>query len=252
MDEITKLLLACLIAAHFIGDFLLQTEKEANNKSNIFVLLKHAFIVSIVSYVVCGAWTIWQIPGIIFITHAFFDFIKTIFKKKTAFIFLLDQTAHLIVLIILAVIISAGDAVSLFWINLLGNSIVKLLIVLTGCIAVVKTGSILIGMAVEPFLEQIEKNYVDKKQQEEQINRGLTNGGSVIGQLERGLIFIFILLGHPEAIGFLIAAKSIFRFGEIKESKHRMEAEYIIIGTLMSFGYGILISYATKFFMNLF
>jgi len=50
----------------------------------------------------------------------------------------------------------------------------------------------------------------------------------------------------------LIAAKSIFRFGEIKEPKYRREAEYIIIGTLMSFSYGILISYATKYFLNLF
>jgi hypothetical protein len=63
---------------------------------------------------------------------------------------------------------------------------------------------------------------------------------------------LFVLIGHPESIGFLIAAKSIFRFGEIKESKHRMDAEYIIIGTLMSFGYGILIACATKFFLDLF
>ena len=252
MNEITRNLLVYLLTAHFIGDFLLQTEKEADNKSCLFILLKHAFVVSIISYVICGAWTIWQIPAIIFITHAAFDFIKTSFKKKTAYIFLFDQSAHIIVIIVLAILITEGNSVSLFWQDLFGNTIIKLFIIVTGIIAVIKTGSILIGIAVEPFLHEIEQYDQEKKQQREKLNRGLKNGGRMIGQLERGLIFIFVLVGHPEGIGFLIAAKSIFRFGEIKESKNRMEAEYIIIGTLMSFGYGILLAYATKYLLNLF
>ncbi len=165
--------------------------------------------------------------------------------------FLIDQSAHLVVIIVLVMLISAGDSIFLFWNDLFGDTIIKLLIIITGTIAVIKTGSVLIGIAVEPFLNEIEKSSSKKKQQEDKLNRGLKNGGSTIGRLERGLILIFVLVGHPEAIGFLIAAKSIFRFGEIKESKHRMEAEYILIGTLMSFGYGILISYATKYFLSL-
>jgi hypothetical protein len=244
-------LLVCLITAHFIGDFLLQTDKEANNKTNFFFLVKHTVIVSIISYIICGAWTIWQIPVIIFITHTVIDYVKTIFKRKTVCMFLIDQSAHLVVIIVLVMLISAGDSISLFWNDLFGDTIIKLLIIITGTIAVIKTGSVLIGIAVEPFLNEIEKSSSEKKQQEDKLNRGLKNGGSTIGRLERGLILIFVLVGHPEAIGFLIAAKSIFRFGEIKESKHRMEAEYILIGTLMSFGYGILISYATKYFLSL-
>ncbi len=80
--------------------------------------------------------------------------------------------------------------------------------------------------------------------------RGFENGGKVIGYLERGLIFLFMLTGHPAGIGFMIAVKSVFRFGEIKDPQHRMEAEYIIIGTLMSFGYGMLIAYVTKFLLE--
>src|SRR3989338_5520432 len=45
---------------------------------------------------------------------------------------------------------------------------------------------------------------------------GLTGGGRVIGLLERGLIFAMILLGQPEGVGLLIAAKSILRFGAVK------------------------------------
>jgi len=57
---------------------------------------------------------------------------------------------------------------------------------------------------------------------------------------------LFVLSHNPAGVGFLFAAKSIFRFGELKDPAHRMEAEYIIIGTLMSFGYGVLLAYLTR------
>ncbi len=39
--------------------------------------------------------------------------------------------------------------------------------------------------------------------------------------------------------GFLIAAKSIFRFGDLSKAKDRKLTEYILIGTLLSFGIAI-------------
>jgi hypothetical protein len=54
-------------------------------------------------------------------------------------------------------------------------------------------------------------------------------------------VFCFILTGHFEAIGFLLAAKSIFRFGDLKEAKDRKLTEYVLIGTLLSFGIALLI-----------
>jgi hypothetical protein len=65
--------------------------------------------------------------------------------------------------------------------------------------------------------------------------------------LERLLIYCFILTGHFEAIGFLLAAKSIFRFGDLKEAQDRKLTEYVLIGTLLSFGIaiatGLLVQY---------
>ena len=40
-------------------------------------------------------------------------------------------------------------------------------------------------------------------------------------------------------VGFLVAAKSVFRFGELTNQQNRLEAEYITIGTLMSFSWGL-------------
>jgi hypothetical protein len=119
------------------------------------------------------------------------------------------------------------------------------MILISGVTAAIKTGGILIELAVKPFTDQLSKS-------PEGITgvRGFANGGKIIGYLERSLIFMLILVGQPGGIGFLIAAKSILRFGEVKDQQNRMEAEYIIIGTLMSFGYGILIAYVTKFFLD--
>jgi hypothetical protein len=53
------------------------------------------------------------------------------------------------------------------------------------------------------------------------------------------MVFTFVLTNHWEAIGFLIAAKSIFRFGDLKDAKDLKLTEYVLIGTLLSFGIAI-------------
>ena len=68
-----------------------------------------------------------------------------------------------------------------------------------------------------------------------------------IGILERLFVFSFILTGHFEAIGFLLAAKSIFRFGDLKEAKDRKLTEYVLIGTLLSFGIALLTGFMVQF-----
>lgn len=77
--------------------------------------------------------------------------------------------------------------------------------------------------------------------------RGFPDGGKLIGQLERFLIFLFVMTGQIEGVGFLVAAKSVFRFGELSDHKNRLEAEYITIGTLMSFSWGFGTSLLTKY-----
>ncbi|EPR73592.1 hypothetical protein ADIWIN_1622 [Winogradskyella psychrotolerans RS-3] len=73
-------------------------------------------------------------------------------------------------------------------------------------------------------------------------NESLKDAGNYIGVLERLLVFVFVVLGHWEAVGFLITAKSVFRFGDLTASKERKLTEYILIGTLISFGIAIITS----------
>ncbi len=82
---------------------------------------------------------------------------------------------------------------------------------------------------------------------EEDSDGGLVNGGLWIGRLERVLIVSFILFGHFEAIGFLFAAKSILRYGELSKGAHRRMAEYILIGSMLSFLIAIVVGMAASY-----
>jgi hypothetical protein len=53
----------------------------------------------------------------------------------------------------------------------------------------------------------------------------LSKAGKYIGILERLFVFSFVILGEWQAIGFLIAAKSVFRFGDLSRAKDRKLTE---------------------------
>lgn len=57
-------------------------------------------------------------------------------------------------------------------------------------------------------------------------------GSRRIGLLERGLLFVFIAAGQPEAAALVLAAKSLARVPTNDHGKHA--SEYFLIGTLAS------------------
>ena len=77
--------------------------------------------------------------------------------------------------------------------------------------------------------------------EEDNSEDSLESAGKYIGTRERLFVFGFILLNQWSAIGLLIAAKSVFRFGDLSRAKDRKLTEYILIGTLISFGLAIFI-----------
>lgn len=113
------------------------------------------------------------------------------------------------------------------------------LIVLVGAGITVWLGGPVVARIIEPYADQLENE------------EGLMDGGRVIGYAERLLIYVFVLAGAPGAIGFLVTAKSIFRFGEVTGEKKRRHAEYIIIGTLTSFAYAATTSYLVHWVLRL-
>ena len=83
------------------------------------------------------------------------------------------------------------------------------------------------------------------------LRPGIRRMGKYIGWLERVLTVTFVLLGHYNGIGFVLAAKSILRYGEIKsESDHKL-AEYVIVGTLLSFSLAVMLGAALRWLLGL-
>ena len=70
--------------------------------------------------------------------------------------------------------------------------------------------------------------------------QSLPNAGQWIGYIERILILTFVLVNSFEGVGFLLAAKSVFRFGELSKAKEIRTTEYVLIGTFESFTIAIV------------
>jgi len=72
----------------------------------------------------------------------------------------------------------------------------------------------------------------------------LSNAGKWIGIIERIIVLILVLHDQYEAIGLLVAAKSIVRFNE--KDRQEIKTEYLVIGTLLSIGIAIITGVAIK------
>ena len=118
-----------------------------------------------------------------------------------------------------------------FWVTPSGGLLYTSVILLAGFLLTVFGSGVLVAYVAGRIIEQNDL----------QLD-GLKNGGRMIGQLERALIFLLILTGQPGGIGFLVAAKSILRF---EEAKKQPIAEYVLIGTLLSFTLAITFSVLT-------
>ena len=112
----------------------------------------------------------------------------------------------------------------------------KILAIILGYIIIIFPAGIFIGLLTEPFRKQLPVNK----------SRGLENAGLWIGCLERILIYSFVITNYLTAIALLITAKSIFRFGEIKEPENRKEAEYILIGSILSIGMAMVSGFIVR------
>ncbi|HEX7358473.1 MAG TPA: DUF3307 domain-containing protein [Ignavibacteriaceae bacterium] len=243
MSSILIQFLIPLLTAHLLADFIFQTDEDVKRKHSILVFGKHILIVTILSYLLVGLWYCITIPVIILISHTLIDLLKKTIKKDSLTIFLVDQAAHYLVIIGLSIYLESEfrGTTNLFWFNMWGSVYVKTMVIIIALILVTKFSSIIISYIIKPFQLKIFKIENDNKNE--------IKTGRIIGYLERLIILILFFAGLPTIIGFLITAKSILRYGEIKNTNDKVMVEYILIGTLLSFSIGITITYiATETF----
>ena len=228
-------LLLRVIIAHLLADFFLQPYTWVSDKRLHHIksrqLYYHIAIVGMLTFFLMLYWSAWELPLFITVTHFVIDWWKST-RKDTMGVFVADQAAHMLMIVTGWLIFSenlpnSSDFIfvtfreSGFW------------IVLTGYLLVLRP----IGFLIEKATSQWRNELTSEK---DEVS-GLTNAGTWIGYLERVIILTFILLQEYSAIGFLIPAKSVFRFsGGLKDNHERKHAEYILIGTLISFSLAIL------------
>ncbi|NQX78341.1 DUF3307 domain-containing protein [Gilvibacter sp.] len=224
-----------LLLAHVLTDFVFQTKaavvhKQAKKAKSWFLYL-HALLAGILTYLLLQQWTSFSVPIVVTVTHFFIDLWKLNKKEDNLRVFLLDQMFHLLVLV-----------AAWWYLNPAATSFPELLselstntsflAVLAAYLIVIFPVGFIIGKATKRWQEEIAAD--------EALN-SLESAGRVIGIFERILILTLILTDNFGAIGFLIGAKSILRFGDSKSGNTRKQTEYVLIGTLMSFALSIIV-----------
>ena len=226
-----------LILAHILGDFVLQPGSWVKHKRKKGIrspyLLAHIGV-HLLTLLVLLQFEIRYLPGIAFIaiTHYAIDLLKIRYttKKNSTRLFIADQVAHLAILNLVVYYYTPYK----IDFDLVYQPQILLLASLVFFVTYVS--GILMRLILEPWQDAIEP---EKKSKGKIKNTSLAGAGKIIGMLERLFVFAFILLNAWSAIGFLITAKSVFRFGDLTEGKNRRLTEYVLIGTLLSFGLAI-------------
>ncbi|MBI5015588.1 MAG: hypothetical protein HZB55_08855 [Deltaproteobacteria bacterium] len=114
--------------------------------------------------------------------------------------------------------------------------VLKALALLAGYAVAVLAG----GAFVDAALDRLQ-GPEDREDVEAFRRRGLRGGGRVIGWLERFLFVTFVLAGSYGALGFVLGAKGVVRFAEIKDAKDQKVAEYVLVGTLLSLAWAVVV-----------
>ncbi|MCF8371268.1 MAG: DUF3307 domain-containing protein [Bacteroidales bacterium] len=225
-----------LLLAHILADFFLQSKAMVTDRSTkhwkstkmIYHVLIHAVLVYVVLWEYTNVW-----PAVlVLISHYLIDLVKS-YQKESIYSFLADQLSHIAVLVFIWMIIrniGTGELIQ----AIIPENKPEIWIYLFAFVFVTWPVGILISKSTYNWQSQLT------------LTKGLPDAGKWIGIFERVLILIFVLVNQYAGIGFLIAAKSVLRFNDIKNPEYKKEAEYILIGTMLSFTVAIASGLALK------
>lgn len=229
-----------LLLVHIVGDFVLQTKSLiVKRKKNIFYLLLHVLIHAVLLCVVflpnIQDW--WFSIAAISAAHLAIDSLKILGERKwptrPITLFVMDQLLHLVV--ILAIVFATYGFPYEYLTVFLSE---KFLLYTIAFLLVAVVSPIFLRI----FFSKWDKEHVFQAKKTET----LLDAGWLIGIMERLIIVFFIQVGFMEGIGFLLAAKSIFRFGDLTNAKNTKFTEYVLMGTFASFFIAIVVGYALQ------
>lgn len=220
-----------LILAHLFGDFIFQPNSWVSDKENKKLKSRYLYLHVLIHTVLCFIflWDIrlWWVAILVGISHFIIDSAKLNFQtiKNKKRWFFIDQALHILV------IAGISFYCKEFNFEFLKNQ--NLLKIIAAALFLTTPASIVIKTLLSSWTPVPET-------QSNIQTESLSSAGKYIGILERLLVFTFILVDHWEGVGFMVAAKSVFRFSDLVQAKQRKLTEYVLIGTLLSFGMAVL------------
>lgn len=226
------MLILKLLVAHFLGDFVFQFNKWVKDKEKNKLKSKYLYIHTAIHFLLLLIMVGFQSKYLILVlfiglSHLMIDGIKLLRPiKNKRLLFFIDQLAHLLVIGGAVVFFQSIQLHPIEWIT------EKTMLLLLSFLLVTSVTSVVLKVLFTKWNNAIDKISED--------HSSLKDAGKYIGMLERVLVFTFVILNKWEAVGFLLAAKSVFRFGDLTKAKDRLLTEYILIGTLLSFGIAII------------
>ncbi len=216
--------LLSLLLAHVVGDFYLQSNAHCVQKSEkglrSWFLYFHSLLIGGLSWLAVPLCDFWPYALGIAISHLFIDAAKARYGGGL-WSFVADQTAHVAVLALVASSFAVADVLPAQRADVSRACSVPATLLAT--LLCMKPANI--------FIKKVLERYKVVPSSED-----IKDAGALIGNLERILTIIFVLIGHYEAIGFIVAAKSILRFKDTDTAK----AEYVLAGTFLSFGIAVV------------
>jgi hypothetical protein len=227
-------LLLGLVLIHLVADFFMQTntwitEKNTRHYRSKFVYL-HSAIHGLMSWILL--WVVLQdrhlslsMAALIGLSHALFDIGKSYTPEGKYSWFILDQVLHLsVILLVWLYLTDQWPLLEQTWLWLISP---EPLLVLVAYILVMRPCAFVIASIIGKWGREIDNS------------GSLAKSGIRIGLIERFLILTFILIDQFSTIGFLLLAKSVLRYGDLRKNHDRRFTEYILFGTMLSFALSI-------------
>lgn len=245
-----------LLIVHILCDFYFQTPSMCVNKIRHTIkgcaLWSHVAVVGLLSWI--AVWSIygWWLAILIMVSHLAIDWLKSLLQLKEdiyridrdgtlvsgskrrydLYLFIGDQILHILMIGLIAWwwYRLNNNWEQFQWLQFLLRNHTLLIYSIVALLLVLKPVNILMLQILRSFK-------LDDYCNEEE--HGYFHAGALIGYTERSLMLLFVILSQYEAIGFLIAAKSILRFNEA--SSGNVKSEYVLSGTLLSLIFSLLL-----------
>ena len=228
------MIVAILISAHLLADFLFQTSAYSEKKRKMLKsLLLHCFIYfivfEIIFFILFQCEKAFILGLIISVLHFLINYtvnkLEKYFPKRRLqlLFFSLNQLIHIVMIVGMYYILNLENLTNNLYTKLQTYEDFKIIVLYISVFSIILDPA---SVFIRKLFTSISSKTYPKANLEE------LKAGNIIGKLERIIIAILLLNNQFGVMGFVLTAKSIARF---KQMENKDFAEKYLIGTLTSF-----------------